>query len=410
MVSTSILRVDLSFDALSFNVTPALVLANVLIVYFLFICIQNPSIPKEKILLWSTIWVAAIVFGFTLFQGASVLQLKRYVLFIQIIAATTAFSYLFIHTADKHELFNKFIRQSFIVYCFFCAIQVIYFLQGKFFLTHEDLIPGIKLLPQTISYYFPRLSGGFIDPNVAGYFLSFLYILAKVIDKQKNLLKYFVLLNFLTLSRSAIGVMIVIVLAYSLYGWLTKPTITIRINQAIKIALSAGFALVVAVLVLVTTSVGESLWRGIEARITNKDSSTSTHIALIDFALDATLTSPKSFLVGHGFASSALYTSSFFDGNEYGNFHSEYITVFFETGLAGSFFYALIFLFPLMIIIHCGILNKYSFASLLMIISVLLQNVFYQQFLFHYYWLLILVIWYLAFEIKQDSGRKHDLC
>ena len=103
------------------------------------------------------------------------------------------------------------------------------------------------------------------------------------------------------------------------------------------------------------------------------------------------------FFFGSGFSSSPYFAYDLLKvaGNKwkYANFHSEYISVFFETGILGLILYYSILFFPF---IHTKKSKVKLFPILLLI---LLQGVFYQQYNFHYYWVVLAIV--LSLNLKN---------
>jgi O-antigen ligase len=141
-----------------------------------------------------------------------------------------------------------------------------------------------------------------------------------------------------------------------------------------------------------------SFWRrlreGVEARLYGYDSSTSIHLNLLDLALRKITDNPLSFLKGYGFGSSSLHTQEFFPDNKYGNFHSELLSIFFETGFVGLLLFLFVLLAPMLFVILTNTLVR-NFTVLLIGVAILLQGIFYQQYLFQYYWIMVGLMWAL---------------
>ncbi|WP_147275630.1 hypothetical protein [Adhaeribacter pallidiroseus] len=111
----------------------------------------------------------------------------------------------------------------------FSFTQLYLFLIGTF---GGDFVEpfGIMILnPPTIGTYFPRLTGGLYDPNIGGYFLTFLFVLNRQFKVNIKYNKYMALLILLTLSRSAImAFILVLVIDKAINFILNKPRISIN--------------------------------------------------------------------------------------------------------------------------------------------------------------------------------------
>ncbi|RDC62975.1 hypothetical protein AHMF7616_01574 [Adhaeribacter pallidiroseus] len=112
------------------------------------------------------------------------------------------------------------------------------------------------------------------------------------------------------------------------------------------------------------------------------------------------------FIKGYGFSSSFLYTQKFFPNSKYGNFHSELITIFFETGVIGFILYFLFLSIPLITLLMQQLRKNINY--ILIGISFFLQGIFYQQFLFQYYWIMIAIIWLVpVIKFPGESSLKN---
>jgi O-antigen ligase len=401
-VSVTIFRIDLASGKLGFVLTPGLVLAFFLIIILLTVLLLSNTVKISVQLLLFSIVLIGIAFWFlaVTISFKDIIQIRRLILFYIIILSTFSFFLLFHYSAHKQQIIHKFIFTSLNVYLFFSALQIFFFINGKHYGQHEEIFTFIDLYPASIGPYFPRLNGGFIDPNVGGYFLTFLYILIYHFNLSKSRIWLISLLIFLTLSRSAIITFLFVLICNHAYLYWLKhkdngTTIMIKKHIVYKTSIALVAFIISTCFILFYTPIGERFLDAISARLGNEDNSTSIHLGLFQIAIKKIFDNPVNFVIGYGFGSSFLFTQSYFPDNKYGNFHSELITIFVETGLVGFILFISVLIIPLIQIFIKSTLRK-SFYIILLIISIFLQNIFYQQYLFQYYWIIIGFIWYLT--------------
>lgn len=412
LVCSSIYRIDFSGGTLGFSLTPALVTALSIIFIFIVATFTYPKIKVNKSIIGYSFLLALLSSWFiiTVIPYDDFTQIKRLFLFSILVSASIAFSVLFLNTKNRHKILESFIKWSVRSYIGFCIVQIVFFMYEMYGLDFVEPIPFATLQPQTIGPYFPRLTGGFMDPSLGGFFLIFLYLLIKQFNMSKGYIRIVSALIFLTLSRSSIMTFILVVAMAHFWNFINNPSVKVSFklsSKKLKALLISLFLLVSAtLLIFYYTGIGEKLLTGIEARLGNEDNSTSIHFSLMQLATRLILDNPINFLKGYGFASSFLYTKEFFPLNiRYGNFHSELLTIQFESGLIGLLLYLSILLFP---IVHHIRKRKVSLhLYLLMIIpAILLGGIFYQQYLFQHYWVMVAFVWCLPSMITQKKFVK----
>jgi len=416
LISISIFRVDLGANKFSFSLTPAIVASLVLFLYlivYLFLAKwKNANILQATFLILITTigtWFLARTIFFD-----DILQVKRFILFATIIVGTGSFFLLLSFSDDITKLIQKFISWSLFIYVAYSALDCYLFFVLKIDYSESltQKYPFLDFNVSTISYYFPRLKGAFLDSNIAGYFLISVYLLIKYFKIHQNKIWIITLLILATMSRSAIGVFLFVVVASGVWKNITR--IIQNRNFLISIKKIVSFSLLIITFFCASyyiannTDLISRAKKSVAARLNDQGGSAEIHYALIERGKKLILTDPFKFLFGYGFGSSFLYTQDFFPGNKYANFHSESITLIFETGIVGYLIYIQLFLLPF---IFCAFYRvKWNdFYAFLILAAMLLQNVFYQQYLFHYYWLFIGLAWFLLSQnLKNETSNKID--
>lgn len=403
IVSLQLFRVDLSAGKFGFIFSP-----NLLAMILLFLLVLLQKKMRFDIGLKSYFYLALLIIIYSVIRVIpiqDVLQLKRVVLFIfAIISSMLIYSCLLIEKNNEEPLFLQSIKYTILVYVILSIIQIIYFVKGEHYDTGLEPFSFIELLPRTIGPFFPRLTGGFIDPNVCGYYFTFLFYLTFIYNLPKWYRYLFVLIILLTLSRSAIATLAI---SYFLLIGINMLK-DFRSITLIKRTKLIGFGFLICLtsisFILISDVIISYFQNALQARLSDPGS-TRIHMSLFDLAYNEITRDISSLLIGKGFSTSFIYTSEIFGNNKYGNFHSEYITILFELGAIGFIMYSLIFLIPTIYLLFN--FNKVEFSSILLVIlaSIFLQNIFYQQYMFFYYWIILAFIWFKTFT----GHKSHQL-
>jgi len=400
LISLSFFRVDLAVGSFSFLCTPPFFLSLVIIFLFLIKKFNKINIQLPLAVYSALLFILLLYFFITIiFNYHGSLQFKRYVLFFEIILSSIAFLVLFnqfSHTKKTHIL-RQWIKYSITTHLIWISIQFVLFFNGfHFYADSWEAWRFINPLPHSVGFYFPRLEGGFIDPNVCGYYFSFLFFLSrmlKISNKKNNALM--ILFIVLTISRSAIAAFLVTLFVFNLSfaKFSLKKSLTV-----ISIFVTGCVSFLGALKVF-------GLWdyfeKAIIIRLTSKGS-TNIHNSLLELGFQETIKSLGTVFFGSGFSSSPYFAYDLLKGVgnkwKYANFHSEYISVFFETGMLGFILYYCILFFPFL---H----NKKSKIKLFpILLLILLQGVFYQQYNFHYYWIILAIV--LSLNLKNAVNEK----
>ena len=253
----------------------------------------------------------------------------------------------------------------------------------------------IDLIPDTIAYYIPRLGGFSGDVNRGGFVLSFytyiLWVNRKKIRFSGFLLCINLLMLFLTLSRSTYLLLFILFLSYALL--FQRHLFNIEFMSYLLIPL---LVLIVGLIQMDNIGIIE-IEPVIEERLSitsEKGTSANIHFDLIAKGTKLILADMKYFFFGIGHGVSYLLTDGYYwSGTKYGNFHSQYLSIFIENGVFA--FFSFLF-FTLIYPIYFGKKNIY----LPLLIALIFFNIFYQLTNEPTYWLVIL----LFYKFQNDVG------
>lgn len=393
LLSTTVYRVDFSLGHLGFKLVPSLIMSAVLVPTAALLLLNDPGKVKKDIgiiTLYSILLVS--ICGLSLLWGyEDILQFKRLLLFSLVLFASVCFAVILgsLDPDRQRSTLCKFVRHGIAIYIMFSAFQVAFFKRGEFFLTMAN--PFINNFfapyPQTIGSLLPRLSGGFIDPNLAGYFLALIFFISSYLGLSRYRIISFILL-ILTFSRSAIFGFILSYLASLVLKAYRKdvPAREAYLNLTGALGYTAVSLVLTTAVLLVLFKYADLIASVISVRFGTdlQAGSGKIHVDLIGYALSQ-LDNPFSLFCGHGFNSSFIYVNPIFGGGKYANFHSEFITFLFEEGIVGLAAYLSIYLFIATRLAQDLRARRLPLVSLLM--SFFLFNIFYQQYMFFYYWI-----------------------
>jgi len=253
----------------------------------------------------------------------------------------------------------------------------------------------IDLIPDTIAYYIPRLGGFSGDVNRGGFALSFytyiLWVNRKKLRFSSFLLCINLLMLFLTLSRSTYLLLFILFLSYALL--FQRHLFNIEFMSYLLIPL---LVLIVGLIQMDNIGIIE-IEPVIEERLSitsEKGTSANIHFDLIAKGTKLILADMKYFFFGIGHGVSYLLTDGYYwSGTKYGNFHSQYLSIFIENGVFA--FFSFLF-FTLIYPIYFGKKNIY----LPLLIALIFFNIFYQLTNEPTYWLVIL----LFYKFQNDVG------
>ena len=256
----------------------------------------------------------------------------------------------------------------------------------------------IGVIDVTINPYGPdtaRLGGGSADANrgamvVATY--AYLLLGDPVVSRARSwpwtsaVLLLGTALVILTLSRSGLLVFVLVMggAIVRLVRYLTPAQIGIAHIAASGFVLWAVASSRLSSLTALDTLVG---------RLT-LDGSTLSHFALIQRGLDAI--GADTLLVGTGYGSSYLYLQDFFPDNIYANYHSLYVTVLLEVGLAA--------LLVVLFLVAVPVFGPRCWLAL----GTVLFGVFYQAASDPIFWLQVAMFWLLPLLGHKADGPLDD--
>lgn len=399
LISLSFFRIDFAGGNAPFLITPQLLISLFLILLILL----KKDVLNQKLslrtghsvvgaLLLLIYFFLTIIFGFK-----GVLQLKKMTLFTEIIISSIAFFYLFKTSKNKKEIIRFWIKGTLLIQVVWLLVQFSLFFTN----THQSNTAHITFFnylnpfSHYVGSYFPRINGGFLDPNVFSYYMSFIFFVGKSTKTLRQIESYFVMVLILfSFSRSGIASF---VLVYLLQTILTPRKINVK-----KLVKKARFLLLFLLGLSVTFyyyGLFERIQTALELRFLNSSTSTNIHTEILFYGFANSYESIKTLFIGHGFMSAPFYIFENFRhiGSEwkYVNFHSDYATMIFETGLLGFF----LFYYVIGQLVNR---KKIKLLAVYVFSLILLQGIFYQQFNFHYFW----IIFFLTIEITENKTKR----
>ena len=383
----------------SFLMTPFLVLSIIYLstrIIFFSKSIHMGWLLKNQIFLISFLIFIITLITSSIFSSDILTSSKRLVLINFILV-----SFILMLSSIKHEhldqiLFNASVLGSLV----FLTFNFLLLLSWINIIALES--PFLNLEPDTIAYYVPRLGGFSNDVNRAGFILSFFtYILwiSKKNDLQINILiitNIFMIMS--TLSRSTYLFLFILTISYILM--FQKHLINIKMIFFILLPLLSLFMLTIRLDSLNIIQLDEVLEERFSFNNISNSGSAAIHIALIKQGFNLAISNLKIFILGVGHGVSYLFTTGYYwSGSKYGNFHSQYISIFAENGFL-SLISFIIFsvLFPL--------LSSRKNIFLPILIGLFFFNIFYQLSSEPLYWFAILLYYK---KLDKVSNRSYTL-
>jgi len=376
----------------SFKLTPFLLLSIIYLPFTLTFFIKriklNWLVDNQFFLSSFTLFLCLVIMS-AVFSPAVIMSSKRIVLLFIIIIIII----IILSEYDASQINNFLIYSSIsgsILFLIFNGLL----LTTWFRIIQIDLAQ-IDLIPDTIAYYIPRLGGFSGDVNRGGFVLSFytyiLWVNRKKIRFSGFLLCINLLMLFLTLSRSTYLLLFILFLSYALL--FQRHLFNIEFMSYLLIPL---LVLIVGLIQMDNIGIIE-IEPVIEERLSitsEKGTSANIHFDLIAKGTKLILADMKYFFFGIGHGVSYLLTDGYYwSGTKYGNFHSQYLSIFIENGVFA--FFSFLF-FTLIYPIYFGKKNIY----LPLLIALIFFNIFYQLTNEPTYWLVIL----LFYKFQNDVG------
>ena len=369
----------------SFKLTPFLLLSIIYLPFTLTFFIKriklNWLVENQFFLSSFTLFLCLVIMS-AVFSPAVIMSSKRMVLLFIIIIIII----IILSEYDASQINNFLIYSSIagsILFLIFNGLLLTTWLR----IIQIDLAQ-IDLIPDTIAYYIPRLGGFSGDVNRGGFVLSFytyiLWVNRKKLRFSSFLLCINLLMLFLTLSRSTYLLLFILFFSYALL--FQRHLFNIQFMSYLLIPL---IVLIFGLIQMDNVGIIE-IEPVIEERLTitnEKGTSANIHFDLIAKGTKLILSNMKYFFVGIGHGASYLLTSGYYwSGTKYGNFHSQYLSIFIENGV---FAFLSFLFFTLIYPIYHGKNNIY----LPLLIALIFFNIFYQLTNEPTYWLVILLFY-----------------
>lgn len=369
----------------SFKLTPFLLLSIIYLPFTLTFFIKriklNWLVENQFFLSSFTLFLCLVIMS-AVFSPAVIMSSKRMVLLFIIIIIII----IILSEYDASQINNFLIYSSIagsILFLIFNGLLLTTWLR----IIQIDLAQ-IDLIPDTIAYYIPRLGGFSGDVNRGGFVLSFytyiLWVNRKKLRFSSFLLCINLLMLFLTLSRSTYLLLFILFFSYALL--FQRHLFNIQFMSYLLIPL---LVLIFGLIQMDNVGIIE-IEPVIEERLTitnEKGTSANIHFDLIAKGTKLILSNMKYFFVGIGHGASYLLTSGYYwSGTKYGNFHSQYLSIFIENGV---FAFLSFLFFTLIYPIYHGKNNIY----LPLLIALIFFNIFYQLTNEPTYWLVILLFY-----------------
>ena len=376
----------------SFKLTPFLLLSIIYLPFTLTFFIKriklNWLVENQFFLSSFTLFLCLVIMS-AVFSPAVIMSSKRMVLLFIIIIIII----IILSEYDASQINNFLIYSSIagsILFLIFNGLLLTTWLR----IIQIDLAQ-IDLIPDTIAYYIPRLGGFSGDVNRGGFVLSFytyiLWVNRKKLRFSSFLLCINLLMLFLTLSRSTYLLLFILFFSYALL--FQRHLFNIQFMSYLLIPL---LVLIFGLIQMDNVGIIE-IEPVIEERLTitnEKGTSANIHFDLIAKGTKLILSNMKYFFVGIGHGASYLLTSGYYwSGTKYGNFHSQYLSIFIENGV---FAFLSFLFFTLIYPIYHGKNNIY----LPLLIALIFFNIFYQLTNEPTYWLVILLFYKFQNDIS----------
>jgi len=377
----------------SFKLTPFLVLSVIFFIITIVFYIKkiklNWIINNQYFLFFFAVFLCSVIMS-VVFSQEIMMASKRIILLFIIIGVFV----IILSEYNNSEINTLLITSSIygsILYYLFNAIMLLTWLR-----VIEFNIIQINLIPDTIGYFIPRLGGFSGDSNRGGFVLSFftyiLWINRKKFRFSSLLLSVNISMLLITLSRSSYLLLFILFLSHAIL--FQRHLFSIEFMSYLFIP----FLVIIIGLVQMDKMGIIEIAPVIEERFSitsDKSVSASIHFDLIAKGTQLILSDMKYFFLGIGHGLSYILTEGYYwSGSKYGNFHSQYITIFIENGIfAFISFSFLTIIYPLI----KGINN----VILPLLISLLFFNIFYQLTNEPIYWLVILLFYKFQSEYQE---------
>lgn len=392
-------RINLIPYDVGFMVTPPFFLSLVILVLGLKDAFQIGIIHSLRL---PAILTTILIF-WCLITGAlgedPVISIRKIILLTIVVFSAFASFLCFETSKNKKAIFKISLIIFLTIYISFSLTQgVIFYGYPELGTAKDDTeIQFINLLPKTFAYFAPRISGCFLDPNIAGYCLIFIYTLNKNFGWFKIVNPLIFVLVIMTISRSSIATIILVDFIFFFRNISAKKILTFFMRGILF--LGVGFLILEKLEIFEITKALYNIQEAFSLRLEG-DESSSIHNEIMLRGISLAIDNPFNFIRGYGFGTSYLFLTDIFGSTKYGNFHSEFLTIAIETGLIGLTIYLAICFTPAI----KAIITFKNKPTLILSLVLILSNIYYQQFMFHYYWLVLVGCWYFTHPKTQKNG------
>jgi hypothetical protein len=379
-------RIDLFAGRGPFTLTPFLALTPLVIGAELLRLIRSGrSVRLPPGAFWYALFATAllVVSLLSVFFSLDIeISAKRFALLLVQVYATLVVALLLGGHEDPERILVRGAYAGVALGVAFNVIQAAIWLSGNV-VAGDEPKTVVFLTPWMYGPWIPRLSGPSMDMNRGAFlFLVYLFLLVRFDRPSRRRTVYLtlaVLSLIATLSRSAM-------LALAVTGallLLRKRAVSVSPAAVLTGSLvAAGSAGVLLLSPGILDPAIEFLGPPLAERFSH-DGSSSIHFALLEYGLEVGSASVKNALLGIGFGNSFAVLEEFFPGNEYGNFHSLYITYWVETGALSLCFGLVLMLYPFF---RSGLYRP-------LLGGILAFNVFYQTTLEPLFWFILAAAW-----------------
>lgn len=261
------------------------------------------------------------------------------------------------------------------------VVQVVRWLELPWF-NFLTLGGVLELTPATYGPWLPRPSGVSVDANRGGFllllYMYLLWLLAPPSGRRSILvaLAWFALL--LTLSRSAVLAAIIVSAGWQIRRGFRLTRAAVGVT-ALVVTCFVGLLLFSGTAREAMLALGEVL----AGRVSIREGSSSDHLTLLVRGWEIATSDLRTLLFGIGYGNSYLVLQDFFAGTKYANFHSMYVTLLVEAGVAA--------LVPALALLLYPLLRAGAFWPL--VAGLMAFNIFYQAHSEAMFWLVVALAW-----------------
>lgn len=241
----------------------------------------------------------------------------------------------------------------------------------------------------------PRLPGLVADANRTGLILAVYWTVLFRVERRpwwcRIALAVTALLMVLTFSRST---MLAVAAAMAFEFMTRSRPPTAKMAAVGMLVLTVGIGSLIVVPKLQTAVVGIGASQQVQ-RLSPKEGSAKSHLALIARGVEEGSSSIPRSLIGLGYGNAYLVLQDFFPGTPYGNFHSLYVTMFAEMGVFAFVATLILLLTPVFL---GGPWRPMAAAAVIF-------NVFYQTTTEPIFWFVLSMAW-MTLATRKTRARE----